>query len=186
MRRPSLVTVLSAAGACGFAVLTIWFLAGKLSATDHFATSIVVDIPDHPAAEESSETKTVVAVLPDAAELPVASQTEAPSAAPQLPTSEPESPASQAEPSSANQPPADATVTPADAAPETETAEEPAPPQNAAIVDTIRQKLQDTALRKGANADDLAAIEAFYAERTGPSLWMTDEGFSANAQAAID
>lgn len=140
MRRPSLVTILGAAGASGFAVLTIWLLAGTLSATDHHASSIVIDIPDPPPAT------TVVAVLPEVEKVP--------------------------------------TVAPPPPPPVVEAP--PPPPPNAAIVDTISEKLKDQALRKGADSDDLAALETFYADRTGPSLWMTEQGFTENAQAIID
>ena len=111
MRRPSLVTILSAAVASVFAVLTIWLLAGNLSATDHHAASVVVDIPDKP---------TVVAIVPDLP--PVV----APPPAPEPP--------------------------PVVEAP-------PPPPKHVEIVETIRLKLKDPALRKDANADDLAALE---------------------------
>jgi hypothetical protein len=40
----------------------------------------------------------------------------------------------------------------------------------------IRQKIADPDLRKGANADDFSALEAFYRGRTGAPLWMTDMG----------
>ena len=53
------------------------------------------------------------------------------------------------------------------------------------MVAIIRAKLADPAIRKDANADDLAALEAFYAARTGGPLWMTEMGFSARGQAAI-
>ena len=53
------------------------------------------------------------------------------------------------------------------------------------IVASIREKLKDPALRKTANSEDLAALEAFYAERSGSPLWITSMGFSARAQAAI-
>lgn len=53
------------------------------------------------------------------------------------------------------------------------------------IVAAIRSKLADPALRKGAASDDLAALQAFYAERSGPPLWITGMGFSARAQAVI-
>src|SRR6266704_3563645 len=45
-----------------------------------------------------------------------------------------------------------------------------APPQSATdpVVAIVRAKLADPVLRKGANADDLAALEAFYRERIGP------------------
>ena len=53
------------------------------------------------------------------------------------------------------------------------------------IVASIRAKLADPAIRKGAPAEDLAALEAFYNSRS-EALWMTDMGFSNEAQAAID
>ena len=45
--------------------------------------------------------------------------------------------------------------------------------------------LADPSLGKGANADDLAAVQAFYASRTGRPLWTTEMGFSAKGQAAL-
>ena len=54
-----------------------------------------------------------------------------------------------------------------------------------AVVAAIRTKLADPSLRKGANPDDLAALEAFYGTRTGGPLWMTEMGFSAKGQAAL-
>ena len=53
------------------------------------------------------------------------------------------------------------------------------------LVQLIRAKLADADIRKGANADDLAALEAFYAARTGGPLWVTEMGFSTKAQAAL-
>jgi murein L,D-transpeptidase YcbB/YkuD len=53
------------------------------------------------------------------------------------------------------------------------------------VVSIIRSKLTDPALRKGANPDDLAALEALDGARGGGPLWMTDMGFSARGQAAI-
>ena len=52
------------------------------------------------------------------------------------------------------------------------------------VVAGIRAKLGDSAIRKDVNQADLAALEAFYAERTSP-LWVTEMGFSARAQAAL-
>ncbi|HEU4475663.1 MAG TPA: hypothetical protein VFR71_03080, partial [Methyloceanibacter sp.] len=49
------------------------------------------------------------------------------------------------------------------------------PPPVHPIVAEIRLKLKDPALRKGA-ADDLAALESFYGERTEPPLWITTVG----------
>jgi len=69
-----------------------------------------------------------------------------------------------------------APATPADAA--------PSPPADEVIA-AIRSKLQDPVLRKDAAADDLAALEAFYNERSGPPLWITPMGFTARAQGLI-
>ena len=60
-----------------------------------------------------------------------------------------------------------------------------APEPSDPVVAIIRSKLADPTLRKGANPDDLAALEAFYGARGGGPLWMTDMGFSARGQAAI-
>jgi L,D-transpeptidase YcbB len=62
-------------------------------------------------------------------------------------------------------------------------AEEPKPAHP--VVAAIRDKLKDPALRKGAAADDLAALEAFYGERSEPPIWITGMGFSARAQSLI-
>ena len=59
------------------------------------------------------------------------------------------------------------------------------PPPADPIVAEIRLKLQDPVLRKGAAADDLAALEAYYGERSGPPLWITTVGFSARAGTLI-
>ena len=53
------------------------------------------------------------------------------------------------------------------------------------MVASIRSKLADPAIRKDADADDLAALEAFYATRAGGPLWTTEMGFTARGQAAI-
>ena len=57
------------------------------------------------------------------------------------------------------------------------------PPIRLAQVFAPNSKIR--ALRKGADAADTAALEAFYAERRGPPVWITDMGFSAKAQAVI-
>ena len=54
------------------------------------------------------------------------------------------------------------------------------------VIASIRGKLSDTGLRKGADPKDLAALEAFYAEHSGPPVWITGMGFSAKAQTAIN
>jgi murein L,D-transpeptidase YcbB/YkuD len=53
------------------------------------------------------------------------------------------------------------------------------------VVAIIRDKLQDPVLRKGANSDDLTALESFYGERSDSPVWITAMGFSAKAQAII-
>ena len=79
-------------------------------------------------------------------------------------------------------------------APSAPNAASPAPPSAAAqpvpaadpIIASIRTKLADANLRKGADPADLAALDAFYAERSGPPVWVTPMGFSAKAQTAIN
>jgi len=70
-------------------------------------------------------------------------------------------------------------------APEEVAAPEPAAPEKLQIADEIRAKLNDATLRKGAHADDLAALESFYAQYSGPALWVTSTGLSPEAQAII-
>jgi murein L,D-transpeptidase YcbB/YkuD len=53
------------------------------------------------------------------------------------------------------------------------------------IVESIRAKLADPAIRRNASAEDISAAEAFYNGRSEP-VWMTDMGFSREGQAAID
>jgi murein L,D-transpeptidase YcbB/YkuD len=64
-------------------------------------------------------------------------------------------------------------------------AAEPAQPQTNPVLASIRAKLADPSDGKGANADDLAALAAFYEARTGAPLWVTEMGFSARGQAAL-
>jgi L,D-transpeptidase YcbB len=82
-------------------------------------------------------------------------------------------------PSSPNAAPPSATV------PSQTEAAAPAPAADPVIAG-IRSKLADPYLRKGADPADLAALDAFYAARSGPPVWVTPMGFSARAQATID
>jgi len=108
---------------------------------------------------------------PSDAAVPAPSEGETPTDTATAPASEgDQKPADAAAPASSE------TATP-EAAPE----QPPADP----VVASIRDKLKDPALRKTANSEDLAALEAFYAERSGSPLWITSMGFSARAQAAI-
>jgi murein L,D-transpeptidase YcbB/YkuD len=52
------------------------------------------------------------------------------------------------------------------------------------VVASVRAKLSEESIRKDADAADIAALEAFYADRVAP-LWVTEMGFSAKAQAAL-
>ena len=90
----------------------------------------------------------------------------APEAAPSAPLAAPDA----AQPGSADQPPL---------------AQESAPAAADPVVASIRSKLADPAIRKDADADDLAALEAFYATRAGGPLWTTEMGFTAKGQGAI-
>jgi len=53
------------------------------------------------------------------------------------------------------------------------------------VVAIIRAKLADPAIGKGAQADDLAALSAFYGARTEGPLWITEMGLSAKGQKAL-
>jgi murein L,D-transpeptidase YcbB/YkuD len=90
-----------------------------------------------------------------------------------------------AAPEEAEPAPADTTegASPADTTAPALAAGPPAPADP--IVAAIRLKLQDPVLRKGVAADDLAGLEAFYAEHQAPPLWITTVGFSARGQALI-
>ncbi|MGB6969499.1 MAG: L,D-transpeptidase family protein, partial [Methyloceanibacter sp.] len=99
------------------------------------------------------------------------------------PSPQPTSP----EPSTAAaQQPPPAAETPAAAAPvEPLAAEAPPPTPVDPVVAIIRSKLADPDLRKGADDKDVAALETFYARRTGVPMWVTEMGLSAKAQAAL-
>ena len=49
----------------------------------------------------------------------------------------------------------------------------------------IRAKLADPEIRKDQDDDDLAALEGFYAARSGAPLWITEMGLSARGQEAL-
>jgi murein L,D-transpeptidase YcbB/YkuD len=59
------------------------------------------------------------------------------------------------------------------------------PPQELHIADAIRAGLNNPTLRADAYAEDLAAVEAFYARYSGPALWVTSAGLSPQAQSII-
>jgi murein L,D-transpeptidase YcbB/YkuD len=69
----------------------------------------------------------------------------------------------------------------ADQPPLTAAPEAPADP----VVALIRSKLAGPSITKDADADDVAALAAFYAGQTGKPLWITEMGFSAKGQAAL-
>jgi murein L,D-transpeptidase YcbB/YkuD len=74
------------------------------------------------------------------------------------------------------------------AAPETSPGDQPltaAPAPADPVVALIRAKLADPAVGNDADADDRAALERFYAARTGPALWITEMGFSAKGQQVL-
>ena len=86
-------------------------------------------------------------------------------------------------PLSSNPIPSPGAIAPESATPASQIVPVPVPDP---VIASIRSKLGDAALRKAANAKDLAALEAFYAERSGPPVWITSMGFSARAQEAIN
>ncbi|HKA65505.1 MAG TPA: L,D-transpeptidase family protein [Methyloceanibacter sp.] len=99
---------------------------------------------------------------------------------------QPAAPTGATTPSSAVPSPSPPNAVPPSAAvpPQTEVAA-PAPVADPVIAG-IRNKLADPNLRKGVHPADLAALDAFYAQRSGPPVWVTPMGFSSRAQATID
>jgi len=139
------------------------FLFGALTFPPAFAQ-------DNPAAEEADDPN---AGGPD----PADQQAAAPDAATPA-SADPSAEPATAPADDANQPQAEQPgVTPV------QTVETPA--AATPVVASIRTKLADPALRKDASSEDLAALEAFYNAR-GEAVWMTDMGFSSEAQAAMD
>ena len=61
----------------------------------------------------------------------------------------------------------------------------PQPPTDP-IIAAIRLKLTEPSLRNSAQSEDLAALQAFYADRPGPPVWMKGMGVTARAQAVIN
>ncbi len=104
--------------------------------------------------------------------------------APSAPAAETAAPSPGAEPAQPTQGEAPVGEAPeGEAAPQI--AAEPPPPPAHPVVAKIREKLAEPAAAKGAAADDLAALQAFYGERTEPPVWTTDDGLSPKAKAAI-
>jgi murein L,D-transpeptidase YcbB/YkuD len=88
-------------------------------------------------------------------------------------------------PAPAQPAPAPALPQPLAAPPNQPQAAEAAQPEASPVSAGIRARLADPSVSKGANAEDLAALQAFYATRTGAPLWVTEMGFSARGQAAL-
>lgn len=112
-----------------------------------------------------------------------------PSAAASEEAAAPASPEEAAETPPAAGPPEQSAETPAASEPagEPPLAAEAAPPPTPGeqVVAIIREMLTDSEQLKDANADDRAALWAFYETKSGGPLWITEMGFSAKAQAAL-
>jgi murein L,D-transpeptidase YcbB/YkuD len=80
----------------------------------------------------------------------------------------------------ASQPPAAGTATAIPAAP----AVAPVAPADP-IVAALRTKLADAAFTRKSNKDDVDALVAFYAERTGPPVWVDKDGATPRGKAII-
>ena len=134
------------------------------------------DVPDPAEGTETATPEPSEAEPADAATAPKQEEPKpAEAAAPAPSESEPK------QPEFASAPPPAA---PSESAPAPAAAQGPASAPDP-IVAEIGLKLKDPTLRKGAASDDLAALEAFYAERSGAPLWITPMGFTARAQALI-
>lgn len=135
----------------------------------------------------AAEACALAAALPARAEDQGAQTLSPPSLTPTLPPSKPAPvPAQGQEPAAAEEQvsPSFEPATP-QAVPQDQPPLAAAPVPADPVVAIIRAKLANPALRKGANPDDLAALEVSYGARGRGPLWMTDMGFSARGQAAI-
>jgi L,D-transpeptidase YcbB len=56
------------------------------------------------------------------------------------------------------------------------------PPADAIVAD-VRQMIPDAT--KGSNADDVAALAAFYEELSGPAIWVSTSGLTAKGKSAV-
>jgi murein L,D-transpeptidase YcbB/YkuD len=151
-------------------------LAATLPASDDLGSEFTA-----PAAAAGNEASTDPVAAPDGdiARDP-AGDTETAATPPSEPEQKPTETAATAPSELAPKP--DDAVPPADtAAPAAAEETKPAHP----VVAAIRDKLKDAGLLKGADDDDLAAVESFYGERSDPPIWITGMGFSARAQALI-
>jgi L,D-transpeptidase YcbB len=97
--------------------------------------------------------------------------------------SAPAAPMAADQPGTASEPPSATSEQPAAATAGDVAAAPPAPVDP--VVAIIRAKLADAAVTKGFNADDVGALQAFYATRTGGPLWMTEMGLSAKGQEVL-
>ena len=145
-------------------------------------------------AEEGPSAKPAADVpLPVRADRPAAKPVEtgrSVSSSATIPETAPEgaSPATEQSPSakSAPQPATGADPSAAEGAQPDSSAAATVPPVTAdPVVVLIRSKLADAELRKGSHADDLAALEMFYASRTSGPVWTSDMGFSTQAQSIL-
>ncbi len=68
------------------------------------------------------------------------------------------------------------------AAPSVGVSDQALPPADA-IVATVRQMIPDVA--KGSNADDVAALAAFYEELNGPAIWVSTNGLTDKGKAVV-
>ncbi len=116
---------------------------------------------------------------------PVCAEGSASATASQSPSA-PAAPMAADQPGTASEPPS-ATLESAEppaAAATGDVADAPSAPVDP-VVGIIRAELADAAVTKGFNTDDVGALQAFYARRTGGPLWMTEMGLSAKGQGAL-
>lgn len=105
----------------------------------------------------------------------------------------PSAPAASAEPQKSEAPKSETPAAPAATAADAPKSEPPAAAATAAatpapepdvVVPAVRTKLGDAAAFAGKfHADDLAALSAFYGERSGGPLWVSKDGFTARGKA---
>ena len=60
------------------------------------------------------------------------------------------------------------------------------PPPADPVIAAVRQKLAEPGLATKFDKDDVAALGAWYSERSGPALWIAADAFTAKAKAAME
>ncbi len=163
--------------------------AAAAPATTPATAQAATATPTPPAAPAASSTPAAtVPSQPTPSAAPASQAVTSPAAAPAVaqPAAQAATPA---QPASAAAGPAAtapaATQAPAAPAPAATAAAAPTPAAADPVVVAVRAKLGDNGLASKFHPDDVAALAAFYGERSGAPLWVAADGFNAKGKALV-